>query len=146
MVKDIKKKKSLSELTLKFIDYIFTNNFIGLTQSNFLDLRKISLELDIKKRRLYDLTNIFEGVGYLKKYKKNILEITPTLKKQIILLKQNRVRYQNPDEKNKNRIFIIEKQNNFKETNQKDFEKDNQNDIDYIYQKDFEEAYKRVFN
>ena len=45
------------------------------------------------------------------------MEITPTLKKQILLLKQNRVRYQNPDEKNKNRIFIIEKQNNFKETN-----------------------------
>ena len=73
------------------------------------------------------------------------MEITPTLKKQILLLKQNGVRYQNPDEKNKNRIFIIGKQNNFKETNQKDFEKDNQNDIDYIYQKDFEEAYKQVF-
>ena len=72
----------MKTLTLKFIVYIFENNF-----KTVLNLEKITEKLNIKKRRLYDLTNILEGIGYLKKYKRNIMEITPEFLRQVLTLK-----------------------------------------------------------
>ena len=74
-----KKRENLETLTSKFINFIFQNNFSNL----YINLKKISKELNIAKRRLYDLTNVLEGIGYLKKYRRNIMKITPEFINQI---------------------------------------------------------------
>ena len=56
-------------------------------------MKKISKELNITKRRLYDLTNVLEDIGYLKKYRRNIMKITPEFINQITnlaMLKEKR--------------------------------------------------------
>lgn len=51
----LNKKNSLEELTKKFIIYIN-----GL-KTNCIDLKDASSKLKIKKRRIYDITNVLEG-------------------------------------------------------------------------------------
>ena len=52
-----------------------------------IDLRKISKKINIKKRRLYDVTNVLEGIGFLKKCKRNIMEINQEFANKILILK-----------------------------------------------------------
>ena len=82
----IKKRESLYFLTTKFIDYIYEhfNTFE-------INLKKISKELNIKKRRLYDLKIVLEGIGYLKKHTRNIMIITAKFYRQILILKTNQI-------------------------------------------------------
>ena len=68
----IKKRESLIISILKLIDFIFKRGF----EKTELNIETISKEMNIKKRRLYDLTNVLEGIGYLKKYKRNIMTIS----------------------------------------------------------------------
>ena len=79
----IKKRESLISSTLKLIDYIFKRGF----DETELDLETISTKLNIKKRRLYDLTNVLEGIGYLKKHKRNIMKISIEFFDRILFLK-----------------------------------------------------------
>ena len=79
----IKKRESLTVLTLKLIDFIFERGF----ENTELDLKTIPKEMNIKKRRLYDLTNVLEGIGYLKKYKRNIMKISIEFFNKILFLK-----------------------------------------------------------
>ena len=142
MVKNPKiAKKSLKILTLKFIDYIFENNF-----KTELNLQNLSQNLNIKKRRLYDLTNVLEGIGYLKKYKKNIMEINPDFLRQILILKTKQII------KLENRLIPKDKQENKNEVeqNEKNYE---ENDLNLKMQCSgsdeenvFKEANDQVFN
>ncbi len=142
MVKNPKiAKKSLKILTLKFIDYIFENNF-----KTELNLQNLSQKLNIKRRRLYDLTNVLEGIGYLKKYKKNIMEINPDFLRQILILKTKQII------KLENRLIPKDKQENKNEVeqNEKNYE---ENDLNLKMQCSgsdeenvFKEAYDQVFN
>ena len=79
----IKKRESLIISTLKLIDFIFKRGF----DETELDLETISTKLNIKKRRLYDLTNVLEGIGYLKKHKRNIMKISIEFFDRILFLK-----------------------------------------------------------
>ena len=96
----IKKRESLYFLTTKFIGYVY--NHLNILKIN---LKKIPKELNIKKRRLYDLTNVLEGIGYLKKYSRNIMIITAKFYQQILILKTNEIiklKIKQMEEKSKN--------------------------------------------
>ena len=50
-----KKINSLEEITRKFIKYIIS------LKTNAIDLNEVVKALNIKKRRIYDITNVLEG-------------------------------------------------------------------------------------
>ena len=67
---DIKKEdscqeNSLGQLTKSFINYIKTTGKKSININNLVD------ELSVKKRRIYDITNVLQGIGYLQKSGKN---------------------------------------------------------------------------
>ena len=88
---DIKKddccqENSLGQLTKNFLNYIKTK---GKKSININDLVN---ELDVKKRRIYDITNVLQGMGYLQKSGKN----------EIIWTKQISNKTKNKKKKNNN--------------------------------------------
>ncbi|KAK3142658.1 hypothetical protein QOZ80_4BG0349610 [Eleusine coracana subsp. coracana] len=56
---------SLAVLTKKFI------NLLKEAQDGILDLNNAAEMLDVKKRRIYDITNVLEGIGLIEKIHKN---------------------------------------------------------------------------
>lgn len=53
---------------------LLTKKFVGLlrgSQGNTLDLNRAAMELGVQKRRIYDITNVLEGIGLLHKQGKN---------------------------------------------------------------------------
>lgn len=56
---------SLSVLTKKFVELI--RNSEELT----IDLNVAVNDLGVQKRRIYDITNVLEGIGYIEKISKN---------------------------------------------------------------------------
>ncbi|KAK9165206.1 hypothetical protein Scep_000397 [Stephania cephalantha] len=56
---------SLGLLTRKFI------NLITKTEDGALDLNKTADVLEVQKRRIYDITNVLEGIGLIEKTSKN---------------------------------------------------------------------------
>lgn len=56
---------SLGLLTKKFVD------LIQHTPDGNLDLNKAAQQLDVQKRRIYDITNVLEGIGLIEKTSKN---------------------------------------------------------------------------
>lgn len=56
---------TLGTLTQRFIELLYKSNFS-------VNLNEVSTKLNIKKRRLYDITNVLEGVGLLQKTSKNV--------------------------------------------------------------------------
>lgn len=56
---------SLGLLTRKFI------NLLKQTQDGILDLNDAAKILDVRKRRIYDITNVLEGTGLIEKKLKN---------------------------------------------------------------------------
>ena len=63
--KEIKQENSLGQLTKNFLDYIKKK---GRVPININDLVK---DLKVKKRRIYDITNVLQGIGYIEKKGKN---------------------------------------------------------------------------
>ncbi|KAK4719766.1 hypothetical protein R3W88_018104 [Solanum pinnatisectum] len=59
---------SFGSLTKKFI------NLIKHAEDGVLDLNKTADTLDVEKRRLYDITNVLEGVGLLEKKSLNMIQ------------------------------------------------------------------------
>ena len=56
---------------------LLTKRFLGLLQSaenGILDLNQASVTLAVQKRRIYDITNVLEGIGLLKKISKNNIQ------------------------------------------------------------------------
>ena len=60
-----RKENGLVELTKKFIDLLKE----ALNQT--LDLNEAVKTLDVQKRRIYDITNVLEGIGLICKVSKN---------------------------------------------------------------------------
>jgi transcription factor E2F3 len=56
---------SLGLLTTKFV------NLLRGSPGNTLDLNRAAMELGVQKRRIYDITNVLEGIGLLQKQGKN---------------------------------------------------------------------------
>lgn len=70
-------------LTKKFIELI--KNSPNYT----IDLNQAVEELAVQKRRIYDITNVLEGIGYVEKIHKNTIRWVggnddPTLEREII--------------------------------------------------------------
>lgn len=59
---------SLSLLTKKFSD------LLEKSPNGVVDLNKASQELKVQKRRIYDITNVLEGIGILEKKSKNNIQ------------------------------------------------------------------------
>lgn len=59
---------SLSLLTKKFI------NLVESSQDGVVDLNVASEKLEVQKRRIYDITNVLEGIGILEKKSKNNIQ------------------------------------------------------------------------
>lgn len=59
---------SLGLLTKKFIDLLTTST------DGVVDLNECSQKLQVQKRRLYDITNVLEGIGMLEKKSKNQIQ------------------------------------------------------------------------
>lgn len=59
-------ENSLGELTRKFIELVRSSE-----DKNRVDLNKASLSLKVQKRRIYDITNVLEGIGLIEKIEKN---------------------------------------------------------------------------
>ncbi|KAK4528150.1 hypothetical protein GAYE_SCF51G6084 [Galdieria yellowstonensis] len=58
---------SLGFLTKKFIELIQN------TEGGAIDLNEITRQLNVQKRRIYDITNVLEGIGVIEKKEKNII-------------------------------------------------------------------------
>ena len=56
---------SLGILTKKFV------NILRASPYGVLDLNKATELLDVQKRRIYDITNVLEGIGLIQKEAKN---------------------------------------------------------------------------
>ena len=151
MVKKFKTKKreSLKNLTLKFIAHIFENNLIAFPMILTIDLQKISKAINTNKRRLYDLTNVFEGIGYLKKIKRNHMIITSEFVQRILILKNTKITTVSEIEEPQNSI-----KNEYKNDISTDLEltseKEESIKTEIMYddeesQKYFVEAFKKVF-
>ena len=60
-----RQENSLGELTKNFIKFVKES---GTATININDIVK---KLKVKKRRIYDITNVLEGIGYIRKHAKN---------------------------------------------------------------------------
>ena len=55
---------------------LLTKKFLYLLQhsaDNTLDLNNAAAELGVQKRRIYDITNVLEGINLIEKKSKNII-------------------------------------------------------------------------
>jgi len=59
---------SLSLLTKKFV------SLIERADQGAIDLNKAAETLNVQKRRIYDITNVLEGIGLIEKKSKNIIQ------------------------------------------------------------------------
>jgi len=63
--KRLRQENGLVELTKKFIQLIKD------APEQCVDLNDAVDKLAVQKRRIYDITNVLEGIGLISKYKKN---------------------------------------------------------------------------
>ena len=62
---DGKQENSLGQLTKNFIRYIKNNG------NKNININEVVEELGVKKRRIYDITNVLQGINYIEKKGKN---------------------------------------------------------------------------
>ena len=62
-------ESSLSVLTVKFLDLLRNS------QNGMIDLNDAVSTLRVQKRRIYDITNVLEGIGYIQKFAKNTIKM-----------------------------------------------------------------------
>jgi transcription factor E2F3 len=57
---------------------LLTKKFVSLIQSapeGVLDLNQAATMLGVQKRRIYDITNVLEGIGLIEKRSKNNIQV-----------------------------------------------------------------------
>ncbi len=86
--KRLRQENSLGELTTNFIEYVKTK---GL---ELININEIVKKLKVKKRRIYDITNVLQGIGYIEKKGKNEIIWTKNqiLNKKSIKIKNNTIK------------------------------------------------------
>lgn len=52
---------------------------IKSSQNNEIDLNRIVITLGVQKRRIYDITNVLEGLGLIRKVHKNSIRWTGSI-------------------------------------------------------------------
>ena len=58
---------------------LLTKKFVSLIQNapeGILDLNQAAGQLGVQKRRIYDITNVLEGIGLIEKKSKNNIQVT----------------------------------------------------------------------
>ena len=63
-----RKENGLVKLTHKFID------LLKLSPQQTIDLNRAVDLLKVQKRRIYDITNVLEGIGLIRKVGKNLIK------------------------------------------------------------------------
>ncbi|CAD8152040.1 unnamed protein product [Paramecium octaurelia] len=87
---------SLSVLTKKFVELIQNSNDLTI------DLNMAVNDLGVQKRRIYDITNVLEGIGYIEKISKNKIKWVgatdnPQLETELQQIKQELEQLQNEE-------------------------------------------------
>ena len=90
-----RQENSLCKLTKKVLEYIRIKNKVNI------NINELVKELGVKKRRIYDITNVLQGIGYIEKQGKN----------EIIWNKKNCV-FDKKEIKNKSKFFLMNQQIN----------------------------------
>ena len=67
--KKTRNESSLSVLTTKFLE------LLTKSKDGTIDLNDAVEDLRVQKRRIYDITNVLEGIGYIKKFTKNKIQM-----------------------------------------------------------------------
>ena len=62
---ETKQENSLGQLTRNFLDYIKKKGRVNININDLVN------DLGVKKRRIYDITNVLQGIGYIEKKGKN---------------------------------------------------------------------------
>ena len=62
-------ESSLSVLTTKFLQ------LLKVSGDGSVDLNEAVRILNVQKWRIYDITNVLEGIGYIKKFQKNKIKL-----------------------------------------------------------------------
>lgn len=73
-----RKENGLVELTKKFILLLVE------AENKCLDLNKAMIILNVQKRRIYDITNVLEGINLIERYKKNHVRWIATSPTEIV--------------------------------------------------------------
>lgn len=65
---------------------VLTRKFLGMLDEagGRLDLNDAVSGLHVQKRRIYDITNVLEGIGIISKSGKNVVEYTPAIGKKYV--------------------------------------------------------------
>ena len=72
-IEDNKQENSLGQLTRNFLQYIKKKGRVNININDLVE------ELGVKKRRIYDITNVLQGIGYIEKKGKNTPKPKPKL-------------------------------------------------------------------
>ena len=99
-IEEGRQENSLSKLTKKVLAYIRNKNMVNI------NINELVKDLGVKKRRIYDITNVLQGIGYIEKQGKN--EIIWNQKDGFLSKKEIKI---------KNKIFKLQQEIN--ELNQK---------------------------
>ena len=93
-IEEGRQENSLCQLTKKVIQYIKAKKKLNI------NINELVKDLNVKKRRIYDITNVLQGIGYIEKKGKNE-----------IIWKKNQI-FNKKDNKIKNNTIKIYKQIN----------------------------------
>ena len=115
-IEEGRQENSLCQLTKKVIQYIKNKQKLNI------NINELVKDLSVKKRRIYDITNVLQGMGYIEKKGKNeIIWIkNQILNKKDIKIKNNSIKlYKQINElndsinKTKEELISISKKNDF---------------------------------
>ena len=87
-VEEGRQENSLCQLTKKVIQYIKNKKKLNI------NINELVKELNVKKRRIYDITNVLQGIGYIEKKGKNeiIWKKNQIFNKKDIKIKNNTIK------------------------------------------------------
>lgn len=100
-----RQENSLGELTKKFIQ------LIKRTDDYCIDLNDAVGELDVQKRRIYDITNVLEGIGLIEKYSKNKIRWNGAMRLDNFGVEEGQISEEVEKEKQKDQEKEIERLN-----------------------------------
>ena len=95
VIEEGRQENSLSKLTKKVLAYIRNKNKVNI------NINELVKNLGVKKRRIYDITNVLQGIGYIEKQGKNEI----IWNKKDMFLNEKEI-------KNKNKIINLQQQIN----------------------------------
>lgn len=107
--KKTRNESSLSVLTTKFLE------LLNRPKNGTIDLNDAVDLLRVQKRRIYDITNVLEGIGYIKKSTKNKIQLIDQqnengLEEQLEEIKKEMKRLEDQEDECDKNNLLLEKQ------------------------------------